>query len=150
VVVGTMGITAIVGQEKRKPIQFLSWTPRPRSKEGTHPTHSSRERNMITPMRSGIVTTYISSPTVMKGQFLSGNKILKKAKAASRKATGIHNRVDRVIPNLKRCRRGAGNFVNGKGKSSERLWTLDASNPSKQKQSRYGCEIKSKSQSPHT
>jgi hypothetical protein len=61
-------------------------------------------------MKADIVT-YISSPTVRKGQFFSGNKILQKAKAASRKATGIHNRADRAIPNLKRCRRGVGNFV---------------------------------------
>jgi hypothetical protein len=97
-------------------------------------------------MKADIVT-YISSPTVRKGQFFSGNKILQKAKAASRKATGIHNRADRAIPNLKRCRRGVGSFVNSIGKSPKRLWKLDASDPSKRKQSRHGCEIKSKSQS---
>jgi len=37
--------------------------------------------------------------------------------------------------------------VNRNRKSSQRLWKLDASNPSKRKQSRHGCEIKSKSRS---
>src|SRR3989442_2666889 len=75
-------------------------TPRPRSIEDTHPSRSSTVRNMITPMRS---ERNPSKPTVRTAEFLSGNGMLQEAKASSRKATGTHNRLDRVLPNPKGC-----------------------------------------------
>src|SRR6266446_8476650 len=72
---------------------------RPRSKEGTVSNHNSKVWNMITPMRSGIP----SKPTVRAAEFLSGSRRAQEAKASSRKATGIHNRLDREYP----ARKGA-------------------------------------------
>src|SRR5687768_4872654 len=74
--------------------QYTSRTPQPRSIEGTLSSRSSKVRNMITPMRSG---RNPSKPTVRKTEFLSGNRMLQEAKASSRKATGMHNRLDRVL-----------------------------------------------------
>jgi hypothetical protein len=65
---------------------------RPRSREGIHPNRISKERNMITPMRSRITP---SKPTVRAAESLSGNRNVQKANASSRKATEIHNRLDR-------------------------------------------------------
>ncbi len=42
-----------------------------------------------------------SRSTVKKAELLSGNRKDQEAKAASRKATGIHNWADRAIPTLK-------------------------------------------------
>jgi len=53
---------------------------------------------MITPMRSGIKP---SKPTVRKVELLSGRRKVQEAKASSRKATGIHNRLDREYPTRK-------------------------------------------------
>src|SRR2546425_8147109 len=78
--------------------RLVSWTPRPRSREGTHPSRSSKGRNMITPMRS---ERNLSKPTARTAEFLSGNRMLQEAKASSRKATGIHNRLDREHPTRK-------------------------------------------------
>jgi len=44
--------------------------------------------------------------------------MLQEAKASGRKAPGIYNRLDRDIPDLKRCWRGAGSFTSGKGETS--------------------------------
>jgi hypothetical protein len=73
-------------------------TPIPRSRKGTHPSRVSKVRNMITPMRSRAIS---SKPTVRTAEFLSGNRMLQKANASSRKATGIHNRLDREYPSRK-------------------------------------------------
>jgi hypothetical protein len=73
----------------------------PRSIENTHPNHISEERNLITPMRSE--TTSDSKPTVREAESLSGCRNVQEANASNRKATGIHNRLDREIPNLKGC-----------------------------------------------
>jgi len=73
-------------------------TPIPRSRDGIHPSRSSTERNMITPMRSGITT---SKPTARAAELLSGSRKIQEANASSRKATGMHNRLDREIPNPK-------------------------------------------------
>ena len=78
--------------------RLVSWTPRPRSREGTHPSRSSKVRNMITPLRS---ERNLSKPTVRTAEFLSGNRMLQEAKASSRKATGSHNRLDREPPTRK-------------------------------------------------
>src|SRR6266487_1188433 len=78
--------------------RLVSWTPRPRSREGTHPSRSSKVRNMVTPMRS---ERNLSKPTVRTAEFLSGNRMLQEAKASSRKATGSHNRLDREHPTRK-------------------------------------------------
>ncbi|MGQ4810600.1 hypothetical protein NKDENANG_04082 [Candidatus Entotheonellaceae bacterium PAL068K] len=52
-------------------------------------------------VRYGAIQT--GNPTARKGQFSSGNGKWQEAKAGSRKATGIHNRPDRAIPNSKEC-----------------------------------------------
>ena len=101
-----MVYTVLLGQEKGNGYfpekvqsqQAVYKTPRPRSKEDTHPSHSSTVRNMITPTRS---RRNLSKPTVRTAEFLSGNRMLQEAKASSRKATGIHNRLDREYPTRK-------------------------------------------------
>ena len=42
-------------------------------------------------------TDSISTPTARKAEFRRGKGMIQEAKAASRKATGIHNRVDRAL-----------------------------------------------------
>ena len=39
----------------------------------------------------------LSKPTARAAEFLSGCRKVQEAKASSRKATGIHNRLDRVL-----------------------------------------------------
>jgi len=73
-------------------------TPISRSRKGTHPNRISMERNMITPTRSRITP---SKPTVRAAEFLSGCRKVQEAKASSRKAPGIHNRLDRESPTRK-------------------------------------------------
>jgi hypothetical protein len=72
----------------------------PRSRKGIHPSRNSMDRNMITPMRSGIRT---GKPIVRAAESLSGSRKIQEAKASSRKAAGRHNRLDRGIPNVKAC-----------------------------------------------
>jgi hypothetical protein len=57
---------------------------------------SSAERDNPDEVWHGDHTIQTSSPTARKGQLLSGNRMLQKAKAAGRKTTGNHNRADRV------------------------------------------------------
>ena len=73
-------------------------TPISRSRKGTHPSHISRKRNMITPMRSRSIP---SKPTARKAELLSGCRKVQEAKASNRKVTGIHNRLDREYPTRK-------------------------------------------------
>jgi hypothetical protein len=80
-----------------RPVAAISDTY-PRSREGIHPSRSSTERNMITPMRSGATP---SKPTVRAAEVLSGCRKVQEAKASSRKTTGIHNRLDREYPTRK-------------------------------------------------
>ncbi|GAC1645948.1 MAG: hypothetical protein NVS4B2_35320 [Chloroflexota bacterium] len=77
-------------------------TPRPRSKDGTHPGRISLMWNVETPMESGD-GRYAGTPTVRNAESSSGIGMVQEAKAGSRKATGIHNRPDRARPNLKGC-----------------------------------------------
>jgi hypothetical protein len=77
-------------------------TPQPRSKGGTHPSRISVVWNVVTPMESG-GGRYTGKPTARKAKPSSGNRTVQEAKASSRKAPGIHNRLDRAIPHLKRC-----------------------------------------------
>src|SRR5438034_610861 len=101
-----MVYTVIMGQEKGSieipvddTVQALyQRTPRPRSREGTLPSRSSKVRNMITPMRS---ERNPSKPTARTAEFLSGCRKVQEAKASRRKATGIHNRLDREYPTRK-------------------------------------------------
>lgn len=72
-------------------------TPKPRSREGTFTSHISTVRNMITPMGSGIS----SKPTARTAEFLRGCRKVQEANASSRKATEIHNRLDREYPTRK-------------------------------------------------
>src|SRR6266571_879814 len=102
-----MVYTALLGQERGSVYSLLEVqscytvqrTPRPRSKEDTHPSCSSTVRNMITPMRSGDILP--SKPTARTAELLSGYRKVQEAKASSRKATGIHNRLDREYPTRK-------------------------------------------------
>ncbi|GGT77582.1 hypothetical protein GCM10010207_87440 [Streptomyces atratus] len=60
-----------------------------RSKGGTHPGRISLAWNVVAPMGSGGI--FSGKPTVRKAQLPSGHRMIQKAKAGSRKATG--NRV---------------------------------------------------------
>ena len=62
----------------------LTHTTRPRRKAGTYPIRTSYMRNGVTPMRSDS----LSNPTARKGQSLSGNRMLRKAKASTPKGNG--------------------------------------------------------------
>src|SRR5436305_941411 len=44
---------------------------------------------------------YVSTPTATAAEPSSGRRTTQEAKASSRKAAGMHNRLDRVIPNPK-------------------------------------------------
>ena len=46
-----------------------------------------------------------------KAECSSGYRMSQEANAANRKVTGIHNGADRVMPNLKGCRRGTGDSL---------------------------------------
>jgi len=102
-----MVYTALLGQEKGshmslqkvQPCYAVQRTPRPRSKEDTHPSCSSTVQNMVTPMRSGDL--FPSKPTARTAEFLSGKGMLQEAKASSRKTTGSHNWLDREYPTRK-------------------------------------------------
>jgi hypothetical protein len=80
----------------------LDTAPRPRSIGGTRPGRISSVRNVETPMESG-GGRYAGGPTVREAESSSGNRNVQEANAGSRKATGIHNRPDRAIPNPKGC-----------------------------------------------
>jgi hypothetical protein len=73
--------------------------PRPRSKEGTHPHRVSLERNVITPSPSGPA----GKPTVREAQPDGGEEMSQEANASSRKAAGMHNRLDRSLTDSKGC-----------------------------------------------
>jgi len=51
----------------------------------------------------GTVYRPTSKRTVRDAQLLSGNGMVQEANASSRKERGIHNPLDRVIPNPKGC-----------------------------------------------
>jgi hypothetical protein len=74
----------------------------PRSIGSTHPGRISIVRNVITPMESD-GGRCVGRPTATAAELSSGNGMAQEANASSRKATGTHNRLDRVIPNLKGC-----------------------------------------------
>lgn len=80
----------------------VSRTPGLRGKGNILPNRISKEWNVATPMGSGSGRSP-SQPTVRAAQLPSGHKMTREAKASSRKATGIHNRLDRALPNLKGC-----------------------------------------------
>jgi len=75
-------------------------TPCFRSIKETQPGPCSSVRNVVNPMESdGMLPSKrhsTSKPTARKAEFFSGNGMIQEAKAASRKATGRHNRADRA------------------------------------------------------
>src|SRR5579872_5980106 len=70
-------------------------TPWPRRTEGILPSRISLLRNGTTPMKSGD-GRFASKPDVRKAQSFSGRRTLQEANASSRKAPGIHNRLDKA------------------------------------------------------
>jgi hypothetical protein len=96
-------ISACLRDVKRtRRISAYRRTPLPRSKDSTHPSRISLARNVATPMESD-AGRCVGKPTARTAEFSSGRRTIQEAKASSRKATGIHNRLDRVIPNPKGC-----------------------------------------------
>ena len=68
-------------------------TPTPRSIGDTHPGCISRVQNVEIPMESQVI---LSKQTARDAELSSGNKMPQEVKAASRKATGMHNWADRA------------------------------------------------------
>jgi hypothetical protein len=90
--------TMMLGKLESRAYEAALRTPIPRSIRGTHPGCVSLAQNVATPMKS---QGNLSKPTARKAETFSENKMSQKAKAASRKATGMHNWADRAIPTLK-------------------------------------------------
>jgi hypothetical protein len=88
-----------IGSKAQTP-QLLREDTRSRSIENTLTYRISKERNVVTPMES---QSELSKLTVRKVELSSGSRMPQEAKAASRKATGSHNRADREIPKSKDC-----------------------------------------------
>ena len=84
----------------------LTRTPRPRSRMDAHSSRISKMRNVTTLMgvwsRVGKVP-YRTVSQRQRRQILQQDRMAQEAKAGSRKAPGMHNRPDRVIPNPKGC-----------------------------------------------
>ena len=78
-------------------------TPRPRSIEGILPSRTSLHAERGNPNGVSVVVDTRSKRTVRNAQASSGKTMVQEAKASSRKATGMHNRLDRALPNLKGC-----------------------------------------------
>lgn len=75
-------------------------TPIPRSREGIHPSRSSTERNMITPMRSG--HSPVSQPQGRQNSSVGVGRSKKQKPAAERQRECITGWIGN-IPNLKGC-----------------------------------------------
>lgn len=78
--------------------------PSPRHKRGTPPGRISDVWNVVTPMKSvpkGSRSDREERHNSSSDRRAVGTGRPKKRKSASRKATGIHNRLDRAIPTLK-------------------------------------------------
>jgi len=81
-------------------------TPSSRSIEDALPGPCSQVRNVVIPMESDRMPPSkrhsTSKPTARKAESFSGDGMIQEANAASRKATGRHNRADRAKwPNRK-------------------------------------------------
>ena len=74
------GKSGIVGHRATSTPRDWSTTPRPRSREGTPPSCSSQERNMITPMKSATCSQAAVAQPQGRGNSSAGSGCAKKRK----------------------------------------------------------------------
>jgi len=90
-------------------LSYLHEDTRPRSIEDIHPHRISSARNVGSPTRSGTARARVrrgradQEPTRKGGPHLRGTEMVHEAKASRRKARGIHNPLDKDVPDPKGC-----------------------------------------------